>query len=142
MQSDACSGINPILHGEGVKLTPPCRLLYVNRRWTPQIGWFLVTLFLATVVYRRWLFEAVAKDVAVDRKTLKFFKKFQKLSPQDFSNISRNKVTKNKPIQGIQWQVLFGFYYKYSTFSVSGLWFWDRTVRLIGTFENFWNLYV
>ena len=35
-------------------------------------------------------------------KILKFSKKFQKWPLQDFSNIARNKVTKNQPIWGIQ----------------------------------------
>ena len=43
---------NPILHG-GVKLTPPCRLSYVNRCWMPQMGWFLVTLFVA-ILEKSW----------------------------------------------------------------------------------------
>ena len=38
-------------------------------------------------------------------------------------------------------RVLLGLYYKYSTFIFSGMWFWDRTVRLIEISENFWKLY-
>ena len=35
-------------------------------------------------------------------KILKFLEKFQKWPPQDFSNIARNKITKNQPIRDIQ----------------------------------------
>ena len=40
-------------------------------------------------------------------KILKFLEKFQKWPPQDFSNIARNKVTKNQPIQGIQQRLTY-----------------------------------
>ena len=38
---------NPILHGRGVKLTPPGWLLYANPRGMPRMDWFFMTLFLS-----------------------------------------------------------------------------------------------
>ena len=40
-------------------------------------------------------------------KILKFSKKFQKWPLQDFSNIARNKVTKNQSIWGIQRRITY-----------------------------------
>ena len=43
------SNVNPILHGGGVKKTPPDWLSYANPRGMPRMNWFFMTLFLSTL---------------------------------------------------------------------------------------------
>ena len=45
---------NPILHGGGVKSTPPGWLLYANPRGMPRMDWFFMTLFLS-ILERSWV---------------------------------------------------------------------------------------
>ena len=45
---------NPILHGGGVKSTPPGWLLYANPRGMPRLDWFFMTLFLS-ILERSWV---------------------------------------------------------------------------------------
>jgi len=47
-------GFNPILHGGGVKLTPPGWLLYANPQGMSRMGWFFMTLFLS-ILKRSWV---------------------------------------------------------------------------------------
>ena len=44
---------NPILHGGGVKSTPPGWLLYANPWGMPKMGWFFMTLYLS-ILGRSW----------------------------------------------------------------------------------------
>ena len=46
--------LNPILHGGGVKSTPPGWLLYANPRGMPRMDWFFMTLFLS-ILERSWV---------------------------------------------------------------------------------------
>ena len=46
--------LNPILHGGGVKSTPPGGLSYANPRGMPRMNWFFMTLFLS-ILERSWV---------------------------------------------------------------------------------------
>ena len=56
----------------GGQIDPHCQLLYVNCCWMPQMGWFLVTLFLAILenswgghfwnLSQKWIFSKFLKN--------------------------------------------------------------------------------
>ena len=53
------------------------------------------------IFFKFLIFQKFRKNL-FSGKILKFSEKFQKWPPQKFSNIARNKVTKNQSIWGIQ----------------------------------------